>query len=163
MGHSPAQLLMGRQLKTTLPLLGSAFTPVTPCWNDVAEKDAIAKERQTFDYKKRHRVQTIPARQEGEDVLVPDIKSWATIIETLPYRSYRLQTESGRTIRRNERALRLLLPEQHLQHDNDSNNRASSAYSRFSDSCCDTTSESTCSTSLCTRTNWTHYCRTTQT
>ena len=116
---------MGRQLKTTLPLLGSALKPVTPCWNNVAEKDAIAKERQASDYNKRNRVQTIPARQEGKNVWVPDIKSQATIVETHPYCSYTLQTEIGRTIRRNVRALRLLLPEQYHQHyDNDGNNRA---------------------------------------
>ena len=38
MGFSPAQLLMGRQLRTTLTLLRSALKPVTPCWNNVAEK-----------------------------------------------------------------------------------------------------------------------------
>ena len=69
-------------------------------------------------------MQTIPARQEG-DVWVPDIYSRATIVEIHPYRSNTLQTESGRTIHRNVRALRPVLPEQHQQHhDNDSNNLA---------------------------------------
>ena len=104
---------MSRQLRTTLALSGSALKPVTPSWNNIAEKDAIRKERQASDYNKRHRVQAIPTRQEGEDVWMPDIKSRATIVETHPYRSYTLQTESGRAIRRNVRALRPLIPEQH--------------------------------------------------
>ena len=84
MGYSPAQLLMGRQLRTMFPLPGSALKPITPCWYSVAEKDAFAKERKTSDYNKRHRVQTIPTRQEGEDVWVPNIKSRAKIVETHP-------------------------------------------------------------------------------
>ena len=66
----------------------------------------------------------IPTRQEGEDVWGPDIKSWVTIVETHPYRSYTLQIESGRTIRRNVYALSPLLPERHQQlHYKNSNNR----------------------------------------
>ena len=85
MSYSLAQLLMSRQLRTTLPLSGSALKQVTLYWNNVAEKDAIAKERQASDYNKRHRVQISLARQEGEDVWVLDIKSRATIVETHPY------------------------------------------------------------------------------
>ena len=88
MGYSPAQLLVGRLLKTTLSLPRSALKPVTPCWNNVAEKDAVAKERQASDYNIKHRVQAIPALQEGKDVWVPNINSRATIVETHPYRSH---------------------------------------------------------------------------
>ena len=49
MGYSHAQLLMDRQLRTTLLLPRSALKPVTPCWNNVTENDAIVKERQTSD------------------------------------------------------------------------------------------------------------------
>ena len=42
-GYSPAQLLMGRQLKSILPLTQSALKPSKPSQQTVAEKDAVAK------------------------------------------------------------------------------------------------------------------------
>ena len=123
-GYSPAQLLMARQLRSTLPLTQSALKPSTPSQRTVAEKDAVAKQQQVANYDKRYRARNIPTRKQGQEVWVPDIQSRATIIETQPYRTYTLQTVRGRIIRRNARALHPLLPkhhhQQHQQHQDNS-------------------------------------------
>ena len=43
-------------------------------------------------------MQTKQARQEGEDVWLPDIKSWSKIVETRLYHSYTQQNENGPTV-----------------------------------------------------------------
>ena len=68
-------------------------------------------------------MQTIPARQEGEDVWVPDIKFQTTIVETSLPLIY-AATESGRTICRNERAPPHLLSGQNQQHRDNGSYRA---------------------------------------
>ena len=112
-GYSPAQLLMGRQLRSTLPLTQSALKPSTPSQQTVAENDVVAKQQQAENYDKRHRARYIPTRQQGEEVWMPDIQSRATIIEMHPHRSYTLRTVCGRVNRRNACALCPLLPEHH--------------------------------------------------
>ena len=70
-GYSPAQLLMVRLLRLTLPLTQSALKPSTPSQQTVAEKDAVAKQQQAANYDKRHRARKIPMRQQREAVWVP--------------------------------------------------------------------------------------------
>ena len=69
-GYSPAQLLMGRQLRSTLPLIQSTLKPLTHSQQTVIEKDAVAKQQQAANYDKRHRARNIPTRKLGEDVWV---------------------------------------------------------------------------------------------
>ena len=91
-GYSPAQLLMGRQLRSTLLLTQSALKPSTPLQQTVAGKDTVAKQQQAANYDKRHRAHYIPMRQQGEEVWVHDIQFRAIINETHPHRSYTLRT-----------------------------------------------------------------------
>lgn len=118
-GYSPAQLLMGRQLRSTLPLTQKALQPSTPSQQAVAERDAEAKQQQAAAHDKRHRARPLPSRKEGEQVWVPDIKSRATITQAHPHRSYTLRADSGHIIRRNARALRPTLPEKTRRPSND--------------------------------------------
>jgi hypothetical protein len=110
-GYSPAQLLMGRQLRSTIPSTKEALTPATPNMKTVATKDSIAKQHQADNFNKRHRVQILLARQQGEEVWIPDLQCRATVIEALPHRSYILKTNGGHLVRRNARSLRTPLPE----------------------------------------------------
>ena len=57
---SPAELLMGRHLKTDIPQPRKAFTPESPhLYLDFREKDKKWKERQKSYYDKRHRVKNL--------------------------------------------------------------------------------------------------------
>ncbi len=109
-GYSPAQLLMGRQLRSTLPITTSALKPAIPDNVTVAENDHAAKQRQERNFNSRHRVRSPQPWQRGEEVWVPDLHTRATVIQSLPFRTYELLTSSGSKVRRNGRALRAPLP-----------------------------------------------------
>jgi hypothetical protein len=109
-GYSPAQLLMGRQLRSNVPTFRSILHPSTPDADAVQQRDNAIKARQTFYFNRRHRAKKGRQWAIGDQVWVPDLKTTATVIDILPFRSYKLRTTSGTTIRRNGRALRHTLP-----------------------------------------------------
>ena len=51
-GYIPAQLLMSRKLRSTLPFTKSALKPSTPSQQTVAEKDVVAKQQQAENHDK---------------------------------------------------------------------------------------------------------------
>ena len=110
-GYSPAQMLMGRNLRTTLPSPASALKPALPDNSLVAESDRTAKQRQERDFNKRHRARSSSPRRVGEEVWVPDLNTKAVVTAVLPFRSYELRTSSGNIVRRNSRALRSPRPQ----------------------------------------------------
>ncbi|XP_037501558.1 uncharacterized protein K02A2.6-like [Rhipicephalus sanguineus] len=54
-GYTPAQLLMGRQLRTTLPTLPFQLTPKLPNHEEFRRKDKEEKRKQTQSYNIRHK------------------------------------------------------------------------------------------------------------
>lgn len=109
-GYSPAQLLMGRQLRTTVPTASFNLKPETPNSQTVRQHDRLRKNIQAKYFDRRHRSRNGRRWKVDERVWVKDVQMEATVIETLPYRSYQLRTTSGNVIRRNGRALRPALP-----------------------------------------------------
>lgn len=109
-GYSPAQLLMGRQLRTTVPTASFNLKPKTPNPQTVRQHDRLRKNNQAKYFDRRHRTHNGRKWKVGERIWVKDVQTEATVIETLPYRSYQLRTTSGNVIRRNGRALRPALP-----------------------------------------------------
>lgn len=69
-GHSPAQLLMGRQIRTRVPEIKSKFLPNWPDLNKVAENDAKMKQRSAQSYDNYHGARTLPAVGPGNKALV---------------------------------------------------------------------------------------------
>ena len=110
-GISPAELLMGRKIRTTLPTLESNLQPRWPSKQKVAAKDAAEKRKQTHYYNQRHGARSLPPLQPGDHVLtrLDNQKSWATPAEVkgegITPRSYLVETEQGATLRRNRRHL----------------------------------------------------------
>jgi len=51
---TPAELLMGRQLKTDVPLTKELLIPSWPHLTDFAEKDRRCKEKQKKDFDRHH-------------------------------------------------------------------------------------------------------------
>ena len=87
-GYSPAQLLMGRQLRSTVPTTIAALRLQTLDATQLQLLDHKSKEQQAKYYTKRHRTREQPSRQVDEELWVPDLCSRATNTELHPFRSH---------------------------------------------------------------------------
>ncbi|KAL1429749.1 hypothetical protein MTO96_015779 [Rhipicephalus appendiculatus] len=54
LGKTPAELLMGRRLPTTLPLHPNRLIPKAPNLKEVWKKDAVVRDQQRHNYNRRH-------------------------------------------------------------------------------------------------------------
>jgi len=109
-GYSPAELLMGRKLRTTLPVLPSSLAPKLPNMERLQEKEAESKERMRRSYNERHAAVEQPALKPEEQVFVKDMEVEGTVKQTAGTpRSYLVETPKG--ILRRNRAHLLKLPE----------------------------------------------------
>ena len=99
-GLSPAQLLMGRPLRTDVPQLPANLTPEWSYLPEFWEKDRMEKLKQKANYDRRHRVRDL---SEDESVWVHTRNRTGpgrVITSADAPRSYVVETESG-DIRRN--------------------------------------------------------------
>lgn len=121
-GYSPAELLMSRRLRTTLPTVESQLKPFVPDYETVKRKEDDAKRKQKEHFDIRHRVRNLDPLLPGDLVWIPDHNTSGTVVQSTATRSYQVSTPTG-SIRRNRRHL-TLLPEQdpptqeHSQEDN---------------------------------------------
>ena len=104
LGYSPAELLMGRNLRTTLPTANSQFKAHTPDEDAVKKRDKKLKESQRKNYNHRHRAKEQSSLITGDLVWITDLRRQGTIIREESPRSYTVQTHNG-IIRRNQRHL----------------------------------------------------------
>ena len=100
-GYSPAELLMGRKLRTTLPMTSEQLKPSLPDDTLVRRKE---KERMKRNFDKHHRARDLQPLEPGESVWIPENKSSGTVIGESNPRSYDVQTQDG-MLRRNRRDL----------------------------------------------------------
>ena len=103
-GYSPAELLMNRRLRTTVPMLPELRKPTVIDPSLVAEKDANLKARQKRNFDERHGTRELSQLHAGDNVWVSDRQSSAIITEESTPRSYTVDTGDG-TFRRNRRHL----------------------------------------------------------
>ena len=110
-GFSPAQLLYGRTLRSTLPTHPSALQPQ---WQDLRKALDAASTELTAKAKRQHDLHAHPLSTLAPGTVVrvqhPRTKRWDTIAEVVERkgsRSYTIRTESGRVLWRNRRFLRL--------------------------------------------------------
>ena len=101
-GYSPAQLLMGRQLRSRVPLSSSQLQPQLISTSDFAAADAALKARQTSNYNDRHRTRSLPPLQAEQPVYLTDRHETGTVLRQPAIRSYVVSTPSGE-YRRNRR------------------------------------------------------------
>lgn len=107
-GISPAELLMGRKIRTKVPTLPTLLDPSWPYLERFREKDASLKARQKENFDKRHSAKVLPHIPPGERVWLPDQKVEGTVVANAGTpRSYTVKTPSGH-LRRNRRHLNLL-------------------------------------------------------
>ena len=71
-GLSPAELLMGRKIRTRIPISPSNLNPSWPYLEQFRENDASLKGRQKRDFDRRHSAKTLPELLPGERIWIPD-------------------------------------------------------------------------------------------
>ena len=67
---SPAELLMGRRLRTTLPILHKQLTPPWPYLDEFQELNEQFKQKQKIDYNRRHCTHPLPPIPENAEVWI---------------------------------------------------------------------------------------------
>ena len=100
-GYSPAQLLMGRNLRTSLPQFSSQLTPKWPDIKAFWRKEEEGRGKQATHYNLRHRSRTLQELTSGENVWITTEKAPGTVLGTanMP-RSYLVENDKG-ILRRN--------------------------------------------------------------
>ncbi|XP_015750651.1 PREDICTED: uncharacterized protein LOC107330577 [Acropora digitifera] len=107
-GLSPAELLMGRKIRTRIPTSPSNLNPCWPYLEQFRENDTSLKDRQKRDFDRRHSAKSLPELHPGERVWLPDKKVEGTVVDKAgPPRSYTVETPKGQ-LRRNRRHLNRL-------------------------------------------------------
>ena len=101
---SPLELLMGRKLRTNLPQLGEQFNPKWPDLGRFREKDQEFKEKQKYNYDRRHRARALSPLPEETEVWIRTgnerLPSKVTSTASSP-RSYWVETSDGGQLQRN--------------------------------------------------------------
>ena len=106
-GYSPAELSMGRRLRTRLPVVPDTLRHIVPNYSGLEDREAMMRNRQKVNFDKRHAARhALPKLAVNTKVWVPDAKQEATVKECLPEpRSYQVVTGDGSSIRRNRNQL----------------------------------------------------------
>ncbi|XP_060774394.1 uncharacterized protein K02A2.6-like [Neoarius graeffei] len=105
-GASPAQLMMGRQIRTPIPTLESHLQPAWPDLHQVRQADAKAKANYRRNFNRRHNVTDLPELSPGTAVALKldGEQGWRKDGKVLKMcetpRSYLIQTDKG-VLRRN--------------------------------------------------------------
>ena len=104
-GFSPAELLMGRRLRTTVPTLPSLLRPSLPPSTTVSSKERAMRLAEQKHFDQRHRAQVLSKLAPGQEVWVTDSKVTGTVVGAHPTpRSYMVDVPHG-TVRRNRHHL----------------------------------------------------------
>ena len=109
---SPAQLLMGRRLRTTLPSVSSALRPVLVPRDTLLASDTGNKLEQATAHDQRKGARHLKELKPGDAVLMWDIntRNWrfpVTVQRTVGKRSYEVLAPTGKLFRRNRHQLLL--------------------------------------------------------
>ena len=94
-GYSPAELLMGRKLRTTLPTISQTLQPKLPNKRTLQSKEDDMRNKQKANYNCRHRARNLEPLLPGETVWLPDRESSGTVVEESSPWSYTVQTPNG--------------------------------------------------------------------
>ena len=113
-GLSPSQLIMGRQIRTTVPTLSRNLQPAWPDLSIVREVDKRMKKRYSDAYNKRHGARSLSGLEAGQTVRIKNDsqKHWSPVAivsgDGPQPRSYVVEMSDGKTVRRNRRHLQVI-------------------------------------------------------
>ena len=100
-GYSPAELLMGRKIKSTIPTMPCHLKPQLPNQDSFKEKEEAYRLKQKKNFDDRHRTQTLTPLPPGATVYVTDMDCTGTVIRpSKKPRLYPVNTPST-VVRRN--------------------------------------------------------------
>ena len=119
LGASPAELMFGRKIRTTLPVAPRSLQQKPIEEEKFRERDAIWKERQKNNYDRQHGTKPLQELLPKETVMIKldNEKRWqqpAKVVEKCAPRSYIVQTPTG-MLRRNRRHLKPTTEEHHSE------------------------------------------------
>ena len=104
-GFSPAELLMGRQLNTRLPVLPSQLAPQKKDQSPLQAKEEVYRHKMKDHYDKSHRAKDLAPLRPDQEVWIRDLERSGRVVrpDANP-RSYVIQSGS-QTIRRNRSSI----------------------------------------------------------
>lgn len=94
-GYSPAQVLFGRQLRTTLPLTTEQRKLKLPDLSRVVSRDEQLKQRQQVNHNAHHAARSLPPLPLGSEVFLADSQESGEIVSQPVHRPYVVTTPSG--------------------------------------------------------------------
>ena len=113
-GYSPAQLLMSRQLRSTVPECQENLLPKVPDKVVVTNHDHKMKVQQKANYDRRHGVRPSQPLHPGNPVWIRDRKETGKVVEMTGSRSYSVQTGQG--LHQRNRQHLIHLPEEYSNY-----------------------------------------------
>ena len=102
---SPAELLMGWELRTTVPVSPELLQPKVPEYSSFASKKKATGDKQKRNFDKRHKARQLNPLAPGDSVWIPSIHVEGTVKKEVAPRSYQVSTSHG-SLRRNRQHLR---------------------------------------------------------
>ena len=106
---SPAELLKGCSLRTTVPISSEMLKPTVPDLAILRKREQKANDKQKKNFDNRHKAHSLTPLNHGDRVWLPNEQMSATVQADAGVRSYELSTSTGNVIRRNRCQLRKLL------------------------------------------------------
>eukprot|EP00731_Ephydatia_muelleri_P000810 Em0001g810a len=110
-GYSPAELLMCRRLRTTLPMAQKQRVPKLPDPTVLSNKNDQVKGRQKKNFDADHGVKMLPTLHPGDTVWILDRHTMGRVMKEIAPRSFVVETHEG-NFRRNRRRLVLMPKDQ---------------------------------------------------
>ena len=86
-GYSPAELLMGRRIRTTIPVITKQLIPKLPKKSLLRQKEENMRQRQKQNFDYRHNATVLKPFKQGESVWIPDCDTRGTVMEQNKTRS----------------------------------------------------------------------------
>lgn len=105
-GYSPAELLLGRKIRTTVPVAMKNLRPSLPNYDTLQADEKRIRMGMKRRFDRRHRATELPKLDPGSTVWVTDLKKQAVVRSQLDEpRSYIIELENGTQLRRNREHL----------------------------------------------------------
>ena len=105
-GHSPAELLMGWQLRTRLPLATNQLQPRVIQHSVISSRDKQYKEKQKGNFDKRHGTKPLSVLHQNDPVWIAGRKEEGVIKKRTGDRSYMIRAQNGAVYNRNRYHIR---------------------------------------------------------
>jgi hypothetical protein len=97
-GYSPAELLMGRKIKSTIPITLPHLAPQLPNQELFKEKEEVNRSKQKKNFDNRHKAQPLKPLPPGATVYITDMDCTGTVIRPSKkprlYRRNRVQLQN---------------------------------------------------------------------